>query len=278
MIRGTAELGRKLVRPILTIGNFDGVHRGHHAILDIVMARARALDGEAVLYTCDPHPRKVLQPERAPLLLATLAQRREVLKPFGRDAVIVEPFDRAFATTPPDRFVREYIHRRIGPVEVYVGYDFHFGRDREGSMRLLTETGPRLGFSVTIVPEVTVAGRDVNSTRIRELISLGEMEEATLLLGRPFGVRGKVVEGEGRGQAVTNWGDSSKYGYDFTTSGSVDTPLFSSDSVYSPALPAVSFSSNYTNCLYQSQLDLNEEFTLFNIVRGSQTTESKIGR
>lgn len=202
VVRGTAALTRRLVRPVLTIGNFDGVHLGHKAILETVIRRARERDGEAVLYTFDPHPRKVLRPDTAPDLLATMDQKIELLADVGLDVVIVEPFDLEFARTPPEVFVNEFVHNRIAPVEVYVGYDFHFGRDREGSMRLLTETGPRLGFSVTIIPEVTVGERDVNSTRIRELLREGQVEEAAMLLGRAFSVRGPVVAGHRRGREL----------------------------------------------------------------------------
>lgn len=187
---------------MLTIGNFDGLHLGHRTIMRTVVQRARALDGEAVVYTFDPHPRKVLQPERAPRLLMTLDQKLEVLEELDLDVALVEPFDRAFATTSPESFVRDIVHDRIRPREVYVGYDFHFGRDREGSMRLLTELGPHLGFAVTVIPEVTVDGRDVNSTRIRDLLSEGRVEEAGRLLGRPFAVRGDVVEGDRRGRTL----------------------------------------------------------------------------
>lgn len=190
------------MRPVLTIGNFDGVHLGHRAILDTVITRARAVEGEAVLYTFDPHPRKVLQPERAPDLLATIDQKVELLEAIGLDVLIVEPFDMAFARTPPEVFVNDFVHGRIAPREVYVGYDFHFGRDREGSMRLLTETGPQLGFSVTIIPEVTVGGQDVNSTRIRELLRKGRVEDAAQLLGRAFSVRGPIVTGMKRGREL----------------------------------------------------------------------------
>jgi riboflavin kinase/FMN adenylyltransferase len=144
----------------------------------------------------------VLHPDRAPRLLTTLDQKLELLEEMGIDVVIVEPFDRGFAEIEPQTFVQEYIHRRIRPMEVYVGYDFHFGRDREGSMRLLTETGPQLGFSVTIFPEVTIDGRDVNSTRIRELLARGDVREAARLLGRPFRARGIVVEGQKRGRTL----------------------------------------------------------------------------
>lgn len=187
---------------MLTIGNFDGLHIGHRRILRIVTDRARALDGEAVVYTFDPHPRKVLQAARAPSLLTTTEQKLELLAAAQIDLVVLEPFTPAFARTTPEEFVRERVQRAIGPLEVYVGYDFHYGRDRAGSMRLLTELGPRLGFAVTIIPEVTIGGRDVSSSRIRELVAAGDVADAKVLLGRPFAVRGTVVEGDRRGRTL----------------------------------------------------------------------------
>jgi riboflavin kinase/FMN adenylyltransferase len=201
-IAGSASIREPLERPILTVGNFDGVHLGHRAILDIVTQRARAVRGEAVVYTFEPHPRKVLSPKNAPRLLTTLEQKLELLALAGVDAVILEPFDLAFARTPAEDFIREFVHARIRPLEVYVGYDFHFGRDREGSMRLLTELGPRLGFSVTIVPEVVIGEGDVNSTRNRQLLGEAAVEEAAMLLGRDYTVRGRVGRGEERGRTL----------------------------------------------------------------------------
>jgi riboflavin kinase/FMN adenylyltransferase len=134
--------------------------------------------------------------------LTTLEQKVELLEAAGVDAVIVEPFTREFARTEAREFIEQCLYERVRPVEVYVGYDFHFGRDREGSMRLLTELGPRLGFSVTIIPEVTVDDGDVNSTRIRELLAAGEPERAARMLGRPFTVRGEVVRGDERGRSL----------------------------------------------------------------------------
>ena len=202
VVRGVSEFKRRPVRPVLTIGNFDGLHVGHRTILDTVIERARQLEGESVLFTFDPHPRKVLQGDAGPKLLTTTEQKLEILEGFGIDWVVLQPFDLDFARTTPEDFVENHIHRGIGPVEVYVGYDFHFGRDREGSMRLLTEQGPHKGFSVTIIPEVTVGDRDVNSTRIRGLIADGEVEEAADLLGRPYSARGPVVEGMQRGRGL----------------------------------------------------------------------------
>jgi len=192
---------------VVTVGTFDGVHLGHRAILDTVVERSHALEGEAVVYTFDPHPRKILRPERAPRLLVTLEQKLELLEGAGVDAVIVEPFSLEFARTPADVFVREIIHERIRPLEVYVGYDFHFGRDREGSMRMLTEMGPRLGFAVTIIPEVTVEDGDVNSTRIRQLLAEAEPERCVLIdaEGPPDVVEQKVREAvAGRLGALTS--------------------------------------------------------------------------
>ncbi len=202
IFRGVEELKRTFESPVLTLGNFDGVHLGHQAILALVIASAKARGGESILYTFEPHPRRVLQPESDLRLLDTFEQKVETLEGLGLDVVIAEPFDRKFAQIDPARFVGHHIHECIRPVEVYVGYDFHFGRDREGSMRLLTERGPHLGFSVTVVPEVQVEGRDVNSTRIRELLSEGDVEEAAILLGRPFCARGRVIEGNRRGRTI----------------------------------------------------------------------------
>jgi riboflavin kinase/FMN adenylyltransferase len=201
-VRGSDELKEPLYHPVVTVGNFDGLHVGHRAIIDIVVERARQLGGEAVVYTFEPHPRKVLQPDRAPRLLATIEQRVELFEQTGVDTVIVEPFTREFAKIPADVFIREILYEKIHPVEVYVGYDFHFGRDREGSMRLLTEMGPKLGFSVTIIPEVTVDAGDVNSTRIRQMLFEGRVEEAFSMLGRSYTIRGRVVKGDRRGRDI----------------------------------------------------------------------------
>ena len=201
-IAGSGAIEASLTRPVLTVGNFDGVHLGHRAIVDTVVQRAQALDGASIVYTFEPHPRRILQPERAPNLLTTLDQKIELLEQAGVDVLIVEPFSLDFAKTPAEDFIRRNIHERIAPLEVYVGYDFHFGRDREGSMRMLTEMGPLLGFAVTIIPEVTLEQGDVNSTRIRELLAEGRVETANAMLGRPYTVRGSVMKGDARGREV----------------------------------------------------------------------------
>jgi riboflavin kinase/FMN adenylyltransferase len=201
-VQGSGALERPLKHGVLTIGNFDGLHVGHRSIMRTVIERARSVGGEAAVFTFEPHPRKLLYPDRAPRLLTTLEQKLELLEEIGVDLVIVEPFTRELATLPAERFVREVVFERLGPVEVYVGYDFRYGKDRKGSMRTLTELGPHLGFAVTIIPEVMVGSRDVNSTRIRELLAEGKVEEAAVLLDRPYCIRGTVVEGDRRGVTI----------------------------------------------------------------------------
>lgn len=144
----------------------------------------------------------MLQADRAPSLLTTTEQKLELLAAAQIDLVVLEPFTAEFAKTTPETFVREHVHAHIDPLEVYVGYDFHYGRDRAGSMKLLTELGPRLGFAVTIIPEVTIGGRDVSSSRIRELLAAGDVEEAKRMLGRSFAVRGAVIRGDQRGRTL----------------------------------------------------------------------------
>jgi len=199
---GSDSLNRPLPKPIVTIGNFDGLHVGHRAITDIIVARARANAGTAVVYTFDPHPIRVLRPDQELRLLTTHEQKIELLEQAGIDALIVENFDAKFAAMTAEEFIREILFARIQPLEVYVGYDFHFGREREGSMGFLTELGPKLGFSVTIIPEVTMEGSDVNSTRIRKLVVESRIEEAARMLGRAYSVRGRVVQGDQRGRSV----------------------------------------------------------------------------
>jgi len=187
---------------VVTVGNFDGLHLGHRVITDTVVDRAQAIGGTAVVYTFEPHPRRVLSPDDGPKLLTTLEQKTELIAAAGIDVLIVETFDTEFSWTTAEDFVRIILHERIRPAEVYVGYDFRFGRDREGSMRMLTELGPRLGFAVTIIPEVTVDEGDVNSTRIRALLSESRVVEASSMLGRPYSIRGEIVAGDRRGRTI----------------------------------------------------------------------------
>jgi riboflavin kinase/FMN adenylyltransferase len=186
-------------RTVATIGNFDGVHLGHRAILGLVCQRARELGGQAVAVTFNPHPVKVLRPEVNLPLLNTQDQKLQLLSDSGLDAVVVLPFTRKFAAQPAREFVERYFCDRLRIREVVVGHDYSFGRGREGNIDLLKEMGETHGFTVQAVWPVEVDGAVVSSSLIRALLRLGKVAEAGRLLGRSYGVAGRVVQGKGRG-------------------------------------------------------------------------------
>jgi riboflavin kinase/FMN adenylyltransferase len=186
-------------RTVVTIGNFDGVHLGHRAILDRVRQRARELGGQAVAVTFNPHPVKVLRPEVNLPLLTTQDQKLKLLADAGLDAVVVLPFSLKFAALPAREFVRQYFCERLRAREMVVGHDYCFGRGREGNIDLLREMGAIYGFTVQVVWAVKVECAVVSSSLIRAMLKLGKVMEAGRLLGRPYGVAGRVVQGKGRG-------------------------------------------------------------------------------
>jgi riboflavin kinase/FMN adenylyltransferase len=186
-------------RTVATIGNFDGVHLGHRAILSRVCQRARDLGGQAVAITFNPHPVKVLRPEVNLPLLTTSEQKLQLLSDIGLDAVVVLPFTTEFAALPAREFVRQYFCERLQAREVVVGHDYCFGRGREGNIDLLKEMGENYGFTVQVVWAVEVESAVVSSSLIRAMLRLGKVTEARRLLGRPYGVTGRVVPGKGRG-------------------------------------------------------------------------------
>ncbi|MBW1992551.1 MAG: bifunctional riboflavin kinase/FAD synthetase [Deltaproteobacteria bacterium] len=186
-------------RTVVTIGNFDGVHLGHRAILTRVAARARELGSQPVALTFEPHPAKVLRPEVPLPLLTTAEQKFQLLKEAGMEAVVVLPFTREFSNLSARDFVVQYFVERLRAREVVVGHDYSFGRNREGNIELLKELGQTLGFTVQVVWAVEVNGAVVSSSLIRAMLRLGKVEKAAELLGRPYSVTGVVILGKGRG-------------------------------------------------------------------------------
>jgi riboflavin kinase/FMN adenylyltransferase len=187
---------------VLTIGNFDGVHLGHRAVILSAIERARYLGSPAIVYTFDPHPRRVLDPDRAQPLLMNPRQLELALEELGVDLLIRERFTPEFASLTPDAFLRTILHGRIGPRELFVGRDFHFGKGRGGSGETLVQMAPTLGIRVIIVAEVQAGERDVSSTRIRRSLALGDVEDARICLGRPYALWGHVVRGDERGHQL----------------------------------------------------------------------------
>lgn len=187
---------------VVTVGTFDGVHRGHRAVLEEIRRRARSRGLRSVLVTFDRHPLTVVRPEDAPALLTTPDEKEEILAQSGLDYVAFLPFTRTLSRYLPEEFVRDVLVDRFRVRELVIGYDHGFGRSRSGNIDTLRALSEELGFDVDVVPEVTGNGDDVSSTRIRRALEEGRIEEATRGLGRPYSLRGPVVHGQGRGREL----------------------------------------------------------------------------
>jgi riboflavin kinase / FMN adenylyltransferase len=188
--------------PVVALGNFDGVHAGHQTILRTAIERARAEHGTAFALTFDPTPAKVLAPERAPRLILTAADKLDLLSKSGIDRVLLLNFDHALSQLTPREFARTYLAGRIGARAVVVGHSVSFGHNRAGNATVMTELGRELGFDVTVVGPVKVAGMEVSSTTVREVIAAGDLRTATNLLGRSHFLSGPVVHGRERGRKI----------------------------------------------------------------------------
>jgi riboflavin kinase / FMN adenylyltransferase len=183
---------------VVTIGVFDGLHRGHQRVIDQVISRARAHGALASVVTFDPHPAEVLDPEHAPLLLGTLDQRLEGLEALGVDRVRILDFDHRVSHERAEHFVERVLVGELGALEVVVGQDFRFGQGREGDVGLLANEGERWGFTVS--PSVLFGdGQRWSSSAVRRALAEGDVERAGVILGRPFVLRGTVTHGDARG-------------------------------------------------------------------------------
>ena len=186
----------------MTIGNFDGVHLGHQVIFRTLCQRAHEVGGTSIVLTFDPHPLKVLAPERCPLLITPTRKKLSIIQGCGVDVVVCLPFTRELADLTPDVFVEDVLVGTIGIREIYVGYNFAFGKGRQGSIALLQELGQRHGFRVHVVEPIALEGRVVSSSIIRQWIQQGQVDEAALLLGRLYSITGTVVEGYQKGREL----------------------------------------------------------------------------
>ncbi len=192
-------------RAVITIGAYDGVHRGHRAVIAQVQARAAELGARSVVVTFDRHPASVIRPDAAPRLLTNPAQKLELLADTGIDATVVVPFSPEQARETPVDFVERVIVNALRAQAVIVGSDFHFGHMRQGNITLLREMGERHDFTcepVVLVPRADGVDEPISSTAIRRALAGGEIETATRLLGRALEVRGTVVTGDQRGRTI----------------------------------------------------------------------------
>lgn len=203
VIRDIGELRQPLQASVITVGNFDGVHRGHQRLLRRLVDRARTARVPAAVLTFDPHPAYVLAPDRAPKILTPLPEKITLIEATGIDVLWVRPFTLELSRMSPVEFLEEVLVRGLRAQAVVVGPNFRFGHRQAGDVRLLMELGRERGFEVEVVEAMRVRGQMASSTRIRELAALGRVGAACRLLGRPFSVSGPIVRGSGIGTQQT---------------------------------------------------------------------------
>jgi riboflavin kinase/FMN adenylyltransferase len=201
--RGLNELDGNESRRAVTIGNFDGVHAGHRRILRRVAALARERGWRAAAMIFEPHPSKIVAPDRAPRLLATPEERCVLLAEEGIEDVLILPFGPEIAALSPEEFARDILVAKLGAAAVIVGADFHFGHRQSGDTRRLAELGRVHGFLTGVVPEVVLRGHVISSSQIRRLVESGAVALAARLLERPYWIEGGVVPGQGVGSTKT---------------------------------------------------------------------------
>ena len=202
LLRHLERVGRRFRAPVVTLGNFDGVHIGHQAILGRLVATARSIGGTAVVLTFQPHPAAVLAPAHAPRLITDWRTRINLIAAMGVDVIVVQHFTRVFASISADEFVRRLLVDGLGVRAVVVGHRVSFGHGRTGGAETLRQWGTRCGFDVEVVGPVEVDGMLVSSSAVRQAIGEGEFGRARLQLGRAPSVAGRVIHGHHRGQTL----------------------------------------------------------------------------
>jgi riboflavin kinase/FMN adenylyltransferase len=188
---------------VVSVGNFDGVHRAHQEVVRHMAERARALGGKAVVVTFDPHPTRILRPDVAPKLLTPLPVKLKLLEQTGVDAVLVLPFTRDLSLMTAEEFAQQVLAGTLHASEVHEGYNFHFGHKAQGNVDTLAELGKKFGFEAGVYSEQILRGHHVSSSEIRKLMASGEVGKARALLGRPFSIFSNPGRGRGYGRKYT---------------------------------------------------------------------------
>lgn len=202
LFRGFISLPLDCTPTAVTVGNFDGVHLGHQALLKRLVEEALTCGLRSCVVTFFPHPLKILAPPRAPTMIQSLEDRLSELERFGVEIVVVVPFTLEFAQVSAEDFIRDHLLSRLRCEVLVSGEDARFGRNRAGNIAMLREHAERGLFRLAVVPPVQVAGARVSSSRIRRLIEAGDVRLAATLIGRPFSITGEVVPGQGRGSKL----------------------------------------------------------------------------
>lgn len=194
--------GHRFRNPVVVIGNFDGVHRGHQALLRATLQKAKKIHGTVVVYTLFPHPSHILHPTTPTPQMTSLQTRLKLMEHQKIPVIVVEKFTRAFSKKSAQQFFKEVVIQNLRAKELFVGYNFSFGKDREGNIDILKHLCKKNGIVLHVFPPFKVAHEIVSSSKIRTLIQAGNIEKANAFLGRSYVVNGKVIQGEGRGQKL----------------------------------------------------------------------------
>lgn len=199
---GYQTLPEPLSASVVAVGNFDGVHQGHREIISRLKARAKQLHIPSVILTFSPHPVKLLVPHLAPPLINTYEQKRQLLSSLGVDIMLEEPFTRAYASYSPEQFVTSVLQQSLHAKEIFVGYDFTFGRGGKANVETLRHLGEPYKLKINCIEPLSFSGITASSTKVRAFVHEGQMEGAQLLLNRHFSLTGIVEEGEQRGRQL----------------------------------------------------------------------------
>ena len=202
ILRSVPELSHLPGPLFLAIGVFDGVHLGHQAVISTSAEHARPKSGTPVVVTFDPHPEKILRPEKAPHLLTATAHKIALIRTLGVSHLLIIAFDKQFATTEPEDFVQQLVQHSRPLREICVGHEWSFGKNRRGNLQLLTKLGANFDFNVVGIRPVTVNGEIVSSTTIRRAVEAGDFKKAAVMLGREYTILGTVVHGDDLGKKI----------------------------------------------------------------------------
>jgi riboflavin kinase/FMN adenylyltransferase len=196
------DISETFVNPVLTIGNYDGIHLGHRTIIEVVRMKAAELGGTTMLMTFNPHPLQILKPEKGLPSIAPLEEKKALIEETGIDVLFIVPFTPAFSQIGAEDFVKDILVHRLGIKGLVIGYDFTFGKGGGGKPETLARLAQSCGFFLEVVEPVTIDGEKVGSNRIRKLVREGDLDRANAFLGRPYEIKGDVVKGKGRGRQI----------------------------------------------------------------------------
>jgi riboflavin kinase / FMN adenylyltransferase len=202
LITDLGKIKKKFPSSIITLGNFDGLHLGHQELIRQIILRAEETASLSMVVTFRPHPLKILAPDRCPPLISIYEEKIRLIEELGIDVLVKIPFTLDFSAMGPRDFVRNVLVDLLGAKEIFVGYNYRFGKGRKGDIGLLRELGQELGFLVREIEQVSLNNEVISSTRIRQLLQKGEVEHAAKLLGREYALSGIVVKGDGRGRGL----------------------------------------------------------------------------